>query len=147
MLWKLLGGWTNPFQKILVKMGIFPKFRGENKNYLSCHHPDYSWKSLKVTIHDPWFRAASFCLLGWYSMIWKSCQKCNFSIPVPVSFPHSTPQDSIHQEHPDDFTTGEDSTGRFHNGGGNAIRTAFRETRQHTLPETNMAPENGWLEY
>ena len=25
-------------KKILLKMGIFPKFRGEHKKYLSCHH-------------------------------------------------------------------------------------------------------------
>ena len=36
----LVGGWTNPFEKYyIVKLGfIFPKFRGEKKNYLSCHH-------------------------------------------------------------------------------------------------------------
>ena len=32
--------WFQPLWKILVKMGIFPKFRGEHKKYLSCHHPD-----------------------------------------------------------------------------------------------------------
>ena len=25
-------------KNVLVKMGIFPNFRGENKKYLSCHH-------------------------------------------------------------------------------------------------------------
>ena len=33
------GWWLNqPIWKILVKMGIFPNFRGEHKKYLSCHH-------------------------------------------------------------------------------------------------------------
>ena len=37
---KLVGGWTNPFQKIWSsKMASSsPNFRGENKKYLSCHH-------------------------------------------------------------------------------------------------------------
>ena len=26
----VVGGWTNPFEKIWVKMGIFPNFRGEH---------------------------------------------------------------------------------------------------------------------
>ena len=30
----LVGGWTNPIGKILAKLEIFPKFRGENKKYL-----------------------------------------------------------------------------------------------------------------
>ena len=33
------GWWFQPIWKILVKMGIFPKVRGENKKHLSCHHP------------------------------------------------------------------------------------------------------------
>ena len=36
---KLVGGWTDPFEKYAqVKLDRFPKFRGENKKYLSCHH-------------------------------------------------------------------------------------------------------------
>ena len=39
MLQQFLRGGFNPFEKYeLVKMGIFPKDRGENKTYLSCHH-------------------------------------------------------------------------------------------------------------
>ena len=35
----LVGGWTNPSEKYAPQNGfIFPKFRGENKKYLSCHH-------------------------------------------------------------------------------------------------------------
>ena len=35
----LVGGWTNPSEKYAqVKLEIFPKVRGENKKYLSCHH-------------------------------------------------------------------------------------------------------------
>ena len=30
----LVGGWTNPSEKILVKIGIFPNFWGENEKYL-----------------------------------------------------------------------------------------------------------------
>ena len=30
----LLGGWTTRLKNMLVKMGIFPKFRGENTKYL-----------------------------------------------------------------------------------------------------------------
>ena len=38
----LLGGWTNPFEKICVKLDHFPKDRGEHKKYLKpptsmCH--------------------------------------------------------------------------------------------------------------
>ena len=33
--------WFQPSWKILVKMGIFPKVRGENKTCLSCHHLVY----------------------------------------------------------------------------------------------------------
>ena len=34
----LVGGF-NPFEKYARQNGfIFPKFRGENKKYLSCHH-------------------------------------------------------------------------------------------------------------
>ncbi len=32
--------WFQPIWKILVKLDHFPKVRGENKQYLSCHHPD-----------------------------------------------------------------------------------------------------------
>ena len=32
------GWWFQPIWKIWVKLEIFPNFRGENKNYLSCHH-------------------------------------------------------------------------------------------------------------
>ena len=31
--------WFQPIWKIWVTMGIFHNFRGENKTYLSCHHP------------------------------------------------------------------------------------------------------------
>ena len=30
--------WFQPIWKILVKMGIFPNFRGENEKCVSCHH-------------------------------------------------------------------------------------------------------------
>ena len=39
----LVGGWTNPFEKICSSKWVktFPNFRGENsKKYLSCHHLD-----------------------------------------------------------------------------------------------------------
>ena len=35
----LVGGWTNPAEKMLVKLDHLPRDRGENKKYLSCHHP------------------------------------------------------------------------------------------------------------
>ena len=45
---KTTGWWLNqPIWKILVKMGIFPKFRGENKTYLSCHHLDKHFDAAK----------------------------------------------------------------------------------------------------
>ncbi len=32
----LVGGWTKPVEKYyIVKMGIFPDFRGDNKKYLT----------------------------------------------------------------------------------------------------------------
>ena len=35
----LVGGWTSPFQTYARQNGfIFPKVRGGNKKYLSCHH-------------------------------------------------------------------------------------------------------------
>ena len=37
---RLVGGF-NPFET-LVKMGIFPNFRGEHKKYLSCHYLEES---------------------------------------------------------------------------------------------------------
>ena len=38
---QVLSSWwffTNPFEKILVKLETFPNFRGENKTYLKFHH-------------------------------------------------------------------------------------------------------------
>ena len=37
--------WFQPIWNILVKMEIFPKFRGENSKYWSCHHldPVFNW--------------------------------------------------------------------------------------------------------
>ena len=37
---KIFSSWwlNQPLWKILVKMDIFPNFRGEKKKYLSCHH-------------------------------------------------------------------------------------------------------------
>ena len=35
---QLVGGF-NPSEKTLAKMDHFPKVRGENNKYLSCHHP------------------------------------------------------------------------------------------------------------
>ncbi len=32
---------------MLVKLEIFPNFRGENKQYLSCHHPGYNYPLLE----------------------------------------------------------------------------------------------------
>ena len=44
----LVGGWTNPFEKICSSNWIiFPKVRGEHKKYLSCHQLDYRL----VTVH------------------------------------------------------------------------------------------------
>ena len=34
----LAGGWTTPLKNMLVKMGIFPKDRGENKKNIWNHH-------------------------------------------------------------------------------------------------------------
>ena len=36
----LVGGWTNPFEKIWVKLDHLPHFRDEHNKYLSCHHLD-----------------------------------------------------------------------------------------------------------
>ena len=38
-LW-ITSWWFQPIWKILVKLDIFPNFRGENKKCLSCHHLD-----------------------------------------------------------------------------------------------------------
>ena len=39
----LVGGWTNTFERYYSsQIGSFPpRVRGENKKYLSCHHPDF----------------------------------------------------------------------------------------------------------
>ena len=38
---KLTGWWLNqPIWKILIRMGILPIFRNENRRLLSCHHPE-----------------------------------------------------------------------------------------------------------
>ncbi len=34
----LVGGWTTQLKNMLVKLDHFPRDRGENKKYLSCHH-------------------------------------------------------------------------------------------------------------
>ena len=61
----LVGGWTNPFEKICAsQMGVFPS-RGEHKTYLSCHHLDEHLEpfffqglklipSLKLTVNSTW---------------------------------------------------------------------------------------------
>ena len=56
----LVGGWTNPFEKYAqVKMGfIFPKFPGENKTYLSCHHLENNGGKKKQ--HNSW-NGCIFC--------------------------------------------------------------------------------------
>ena len=46
----LTGWWFQPIWKILVKMGIFPKVRGENKTYLK---PPPSW--LLILGREMWF--------------------------------------------------------------------------------------------
>ena len=40
---KLVGGWTNPFEKYARQIGSWnPKVRGEHKKYLSNHQPEKS---------------------------------------------------------------------------------------------------------
>ena len=57
---KHVGGF-NPFEKIFVKLEIFPKVRGEHKKYLSCHHLEnmlwypstvHCWSSIKSKKHS-----------------------------------------------------------------------------------------------
>ena len=49
-----LGGGFNPFEKYDRQNGfIFPKFRGENKKYLSCHHPDHHFLPGKIPKKNP----------------------------------------------------------------------------------------------
>ena len=45
---KLVGGWTTHLKNMLVKMVIFPNFRGENKKYLSCHHLENLIRNLNI---------------------------------------------------------------------------------------------------
>ncbi len=47
------GWWFQPIWKILVKMGIFPKVRGENKKYLKPP-PRLNFTTYKVTVIYPW---------------------------------------------------------------------------------------------
>ena len=53
--------------KIWVKMGIFPNFRGENKKYLSCHHPekDARHRSVLFGKEGVWKRRWPFLLRPW----------------------------------------------------------------------------------
>ena len=44
------GWWFQPIWKILVKLDHFPRVRGENKKYLSCHHPGSCHPFLSFTI-------------------------------------------------------------------------------------------------
>ena len=48
----LIGGWTNPSGKIWVKLEIFPKFRGENKNMWN-HHLETGTSSIQ-SMDDTW---------------------------------------------------------------------------------------------
>ena len=42
--------WLNqPIWKMFVKLDHFPMVRGENKKYLSCHHPAMIWIDLRTT--------------------------------------------------------------------------------------------------
>ena len=49
-MYPVVGGWTNPFEKYDRQNGfIFPNFRGEHKQYLSCHHLDFIYSLQKLT--------------------------------------------------------------------------------------------------
>ena len=63
---KYPGWWffTNPSEKYAqVKLEIFPKVRGENKKYLSCHH-----LVLVVSYRDPYFMAYEI-ITTWHNWV------------------------------------------------------------------------------
>ena len=49
--------WFQPIWKILVNLAHFCRDRGENKNYLSCHHPVISWQFCHCDMHlEGWWK-------------------------------------------------------------------------------------------
>ena len=107
----LVGGWTNPLEKYAHRNGfIFPKVRGENGKYLSCHHLVMVSISLTRKHTDRFSKApgkndnfvrniskmltanGSFCgkLTRW---ITKTLDNCSFSPPKltpPVAMPRAS---------------------------------------------------------
>ena len=89
----LVGGF-NPFEKIWVKMGIFPNFRGENQTYLSFHHqvmvifsfrPSTSHLTCSCHLFESYF-----CLPACLSQLWNrpalSCPNSNCLQTINVQF-------------------------------------------------------------
>ena len=73
----LVGGF-NPSEKYARQNGfIFPNFRGENKQCLSCHHLVFPWKETKREIHNDDSRSAD-------------SRRC-VALPAPGSGPYVAP--------------------------------------------------------
>ena len=65
--------WFQPIWKILVNLDHFPKVRGENKKYLSCHQPVNLLKRLLPKVgHTPLRTAVSASFAGWI-VTWRKC--------------------------------------------------------------------------
>ena len=57
---KLVGGWTNPFEKYARQIGSFPQvIRGENKEYLKSP-PSKSWGIYGIPLNSPALMLPSF---------------------------------------------------------------------------------------
>ena len=58
----LVGGWTNPFETYAeVKLDHeTPRFRDENKKYLSCHHLDFVGGGVLFFLFLWWFLMGDF---------------------------------------------------------------------------------------
>ena len=78
---RLVGGWTNPSEKILVNLDHFPHRSGVNiKNYLSCHHRiEETSKSQNSTMR--------FSLIAVFNQKSTSPQRCKKNILLVVGSP------------------------------------------------------------
>ena len=102
---------NQPLWTIWFKMGIFPKFRGENKTYLSCHQPVmlcsmYSMSTINAQQNHgvlplspsnlPWLPAASWsCITFKRSKAIPQCRESSRALKVllqPTAFAPKWPR-------------------------------------------------------
>ena len=87
---RLVGGWTNPFEKYksLVKLDHFPRDPGENKTYLSCHHLEEIYlmrmNPLKSTCRScglqPEKKKTDHTNYNWLQLLYNCCKVVTFTL-------------------------------------------------------------------